>query len=608
MRVSVLVITACMITVCFSFVSDPASAAVQGWQEPIMVQTNTDYTQCDTMGIDDQGNVMIIWEHPSGNTSQDDAIYARTYNRVLGWSEPEKIFDSEFWWGYTTMSMAPNGRAIAAWGAKTDTDNLALHARFFDPISGWGQTWIVVDHLTSIGEVAVDVNSEGDAVYVWGGLGTLFTSVYEQGTGWSSPEMLGTGSSPIVALDAFGNAIAIWNDRDPYAVKASRYVPGEGWGGVVVVSASVGGFRVSMDMDADGRALAAWFMYDGITRDMYAAEYTPAAGWEAPAWIGPADGGWYPNLVSVTAGSAGEFFVIWQQSYADGSSDYSIWSRRWTDTNGWDDPSKISSDDYGYMSTWPSIRANRAGQAVATWTQHDDATLSDTMLSRYTPGLGWSDPEVIDNSDTLNAWMGRSVIDPLGNIASTWKLDFGQCILWGCAWKAYWAPDVMISEPLDGTTTIEPSILVRGFAEPDATLIVSDMTVPVLADGSFEARVYLESGDNIIFAIATDRDGNSTETSITVRFAGDPGDPVAVIEISPCVNWKTWRFDGRESTDDVKVMRYLWDFGDDMFSESKVSFHKYQKAGNYVVTLTVWDDEGRSDSISQTISVEPGGT
>ena len=277
--------------------------------------------------------------------------------------------------------------------------------------------------------------------------------------------------------------------------------------------------------------------------------------------------------------------------------------------DGWDDSTRISSAGHCYYGMWPSISVNRAGQAVVAWTQGDvGATLVDARMSRYTPGLGWSAPTVIDNSDELNAWWGRVVIDPLGNNIATWKLDFGQCILWGSVYKAYWAPDVMISEPLDGTTTDVSPIMIRGFAESGSILTVNGMPAPIAADDSFEVEVSLSPGENLIVARATDDLDRYTETSITVIFAKESGDPTAVIDVSSTHNWKLWRFDGRGSTDDVKVVGYLWDFGDGTSSTSIVTVHKYQKAGVYLVTLTVWDDEGGSDTASLKITVGSGGS
>lgn len=608
MKTSALIVTVSMMTLCLGFLGSPASAAVEGWEESIMIQANLDYAQAETLAVDDQGNALIVWEQPEGNTS-DEALWARQYNRVLGWSEPEKIYDGYFWLGRTDMGMAPNGRAVAVWATYNSVDDtLQVHARTFDPISGWGPTLDVVNGLSTLGDIEVAINSEGNAVCVWESIGPLSASVYGPGAGWSAPVAIDvSGSDPIAAVDGLGNALVIWTVGDPYSVKAIRYVPGEGWGETAAVSGTVGGgLRTAMDMDNAGNAMVAWTAYDGMTYSLYAALYSCDVGWAEPARIGPAEDGLYPNGLDVSAARAGEYLVVWQQSDSDRID--SVWTKRWTASGGWDESIKLSADNYASTYMWPSISANSEGKAVAVWTHGADSALVDVSVSRYVPDVGWTSPEVIDNSDTLNAFFGRAEMDPLGNIVATWKLDFGQCWLWGSVYKAYSAPDVMISAPLDGTVTAEATVTVRGYAETYADLTVNDMPVAIQLDGSFEARIALSPGDNLIVARAADDLGSFTETSIVVTFTGSSTTyPVAAMDITAMKNWKIWKFDGRNSTDDVKVVEFLWDFGDGTSSASQVTSHRYEKAGTYVVTLTVWDGDGNSGSASAEIIVRPGG-
>lgn len=521
-RISAIAVAACLLTVCFGFVCNPANAATEGWQDPIMIQPNAVYTQCETLEMDDQGNALVVWEQPE-NVTVDAAIWAREYNRVLGWGEPEVIFDSEYHDGRTTMGMAPNGRAIAAWGVYNESaSTLGLCARFFDPVSGWGQIQVVADGLTSLGDVAVDVDSEGNAVCVWGGLYELFVCVYEDGVSWGAPEMIDDGGSPSkVAFDGFGNAIAIWDDYD-HTVEASRYVSGQGWSDVVTVSGSVGGYRAVIAVDNAGSALATWFIYNGTAWDMYANLFTPIDGWGEPTLIGPADNGWHPRSAGIAAGCEGEFFVIWQQSNVSSGGVYSVWSRHWTDSDGWEESVRISTEDSASGMLYPAIGANRAGQVVATWSQEGVVSL-DVLASRYTPGTGWSIPEVIDNFDSWNAMFSKAAIDPLGNVVVIWDVE---SIIWGRVYKAYSAPDVMIAEPLDGTISSEPSILVRGFTEPDVDLNINGILSAVESDGSFSLTIALVEGINTITATATDASDNSTTVSVSVTYIN----PVPALE------------------------------------------------------------------------------
>jgi len=51
------------------------------------------------------------------------------------------------------------------------------------------------------------------------------------------------------------------------------------------------------------------------------------------------------------------------------------------------------------------------------------------------------------------------------------------------------------------------------------------------------------------------------------------------------------------------VLTYLWDFGDGEMGQGKSVSHSYEKAGSYVVTLTVTDDEMASGNFTLIITV-----
>ncbi|ESP94352.1 S8 family serine peptidase [Pseudoalteromonas luteoviolacea] len=57
------------------------------------------------------------------------------------------------------------------------------------------------------------------------------------------------------------------------------------------------------------------------------------------------------------------------------------------------------------------------------------------------------------------------------------------------------------------------------------------------------------------------------------------------------------------SSDDGEIVTYLWDFGDGFTSQQGAVSHQYAKAGNYLVTLRVADNEGLSAEFSQQIQI-----
>src|SRR5687768_3548221 len=86
----------------------------------------------------------------------------------------------------------------------------------------------------------------------------------------------------------------------------------------------------------------------------------------------------------------------------------------------------------------------------------------------------------------------------------------------------------------------------------------------------------------------------------TADFTFVPEKPAAFADV---------RFDGSISTAGLGavITSYVWDFGDGRSATGVRPTHQYREVGNYLVTLTVTDSNGRSDqSEAKTVSVTAG--
>ena len=100
--------------------------------------------------------------------------------------------------------------------------------------------------------------------------------------------------------------------------------------------------------------------------------------------------------------------------------------------------------------------------------------------------------------------------------------------------------------------------------------------------------------------------GNYSESNIEANHASFIDDiaPVAMLpETIDGMEGEGITFDGVLSTDNIRIGRYEWDFGDGTTAVGVRPEHVYEEEGNYTVSLTVSDAAGNKDTATTTVSV-----
>ncbi|UZN04315.1 PKD domain-containing protein [Cellulomonas sp. S1-8] len=145
-----------------------------------------------------------------------------------------------------------------------------------------------------------------------------------------------------------------------------------------------------------------------------------------------------------------------------------------------------------------------------------------------------------------------------------------------------------------------------GSSDPDGEIVSyawawGDGTTTTTTDPT-ASHVYEEGGTYTVTLTVTD-DGDATasaETTVEVTAPNAP--PVAEFEAE--ANGLTLTLDAGASSDpDGSIDTWEWDLGDGQTRTGSTVSHTYAASGTYEVTLTVTDDDGAQDTVTQEIEV-----
>jgi PKD repeat protein len=153
------------------------------------------------------------------------------------------------------------------------------------------------------------------------------------------------------------------------------------------------------------------------------------------------------------------------------------------------------------------------------------------------------------------------------------------------------SPSVVWTAP--GTYEVTTEIQVPDDADP------GDYTVSTTGSG-------VDPTDDDEGVANEDDEIDSTETTVTVQEPEQNADPTASFTASPSspASGEAVSFDASASGDaDGSIASYEWDFGDGETATGASPSHTYDAAGDYDVTLAVTDDDGATDTETQTVSV-----
>jgi len=358
------------------------------------------------IAVDGEGNAIVVFRQSDGTFF---GIWAVRYLASTGkWGEAVRIESNDT--GDASrpqIAVDPAGNAVVVWqqgdvGQEGDDedDSWGIWANRFTAGVDWGDAAPVDTSVQTLLAPQVAIDAKGNAIAVWervddsAGHSDIW-SKHQTPTGyWTGAQPVevddrGNAWYPQIASDAEGNAIAVWQqqtDSERFDIYANRYLAStEKWGDAMLIETedAGGAERPQVAIDEDGNAIAVWVQLGGDRAGIWSNRYLSGVGWEGAKPIGPTGLGSTraPQIASDPEGNA---VAVWVQF--DGVHQDSVWSNRYIAGGGWGRSQAIETDDE-FRVQGPQVAMDVAGNAVAVWSQLNGNFAFDVWSNRLSSSV-----------------------------------------------------------------------------------------------------------------------------------------------------------------------------------------------------------------------------
>ena len=265
------------------------------WEEAQAIDDGTaDYDSSPDVAMDPTGNAVTVW---SGNDGQGGRIFASSYVSRDGWTDARRINSpTNVGTAYRPdADIDAGGNAVAVWvqaDYEGDVWTDRVWSNRFTQDGGWGTAESFETTDSSYPEDPhVSVNAGGVAMAIWqrietgGARYTIRSARYDPANGWEPQTQVDTdrgdqdyGYDPQVAVDPFGDALAVWQggSADPH-VWSSHQIQGEGWQPSVRLDSASNAQLPLVGVDAEGKGTAVWYQGGAPGEGLWANRYSDEA-------------------------------------------------------------------------------------------------------------------------------------------------------------------------------------------------------------------------------------------------------------------------------------------------------------------------------------------
>ena len=251
------------------------------WQAPVDLSAAGQHASSPQVAVDAHGNTVAVWYRFTGpDTGPSTGSIVQGAVRPAGgtWQAPVdlavggNVFAAQ-------LAVGAQGDAVAVWNRASGARSFVVQGAVRAANGAWQEPITLSAAGGNPGNPQVAVDAHGNAIAVWSRSSDSSSSVVQSAVrparqNWQAPvELAVDAASADVAISPHGNAFAVWHDSRGIAQSAMRSADGS-WQAPVDLSApGQDALETQVAADAHGNAVAIWQRSNGTNQIVQSATY-----------------------------------------------------------------------------------------------------------------------------------------------------------------------------------------------------------------------------------------------------------------------------------------------------------------------------------------------
>lgn len=359
-----------------------------GWEDAVQLASGAEFLSRQCLASNPDGASIAAWVAESDTGQQ---LWAAVFEPDTGWAPSTALAAQAPQINDVNCTRDATGNAFIIW-TPNDGTKATLSALRYEPAAGWSEPERLDQTDANASTLSLALDGAGNALVLWsawqGDADELWSNRYLVSEGWQAPfRMPSTQGLRVVDVDLVlteaGNGIGLWSeqadDGTQSAIRAIEFTSEGTWGEPEVLATGDALSNPSVGFTGHQTALATWEAFrstDDVRENRIFAREKNESGWQEPVLLAE-DAAWISLAVSPT----GYAVAAWRTPL-DYTVEGDVVVANYDHQTGWRDALSRLSENVPGDATSIYASVNDDGQACVVWQQTDGDEGGQILFSR----------------------------------------------------------------------------------------------------------------------------------------------------------------------------------------------------------------------------------